>query len=226
MLPIHQFSDDQAEAFDAATELLRGMGVDLDESLITPGPKTKTATMAIIGKAGSGKTMLLSRMYQALEEAGVEIVSGDYEGRKKKDTRTLAILAPTNKAASVLRNNKVPATTIHRILYTPMYDPEYEKVAEWLAGNGPRPEIEGLTDEALDRALAFYQENKSVPGALATAGLRGSDFITGWKRRDDALDIGFVDEASMLDDKALEDLKEIFPTLVLFGDPAHCPTTA
>jgi hypothetical protein len=47
--------------------------------------------------------------------------------------------APTNKAASVLRARGVPATTIHRILYTPVYDPEYEKVAEWLAGQGERP---------------------------------------------------------------------------------------
>ncbi len=101
----------------------------------------------------------------------------------------------------------VPATTIHRILYTPVYDPEYESIAEWLAGQGERPEIEGLTDVALDRAHAFYQSNKSIPGALAAAGLRGSDFITGWKRREEPLDIGFVDEASMLDDKQFEDLQ-------------------
>ena len=35
------------------------------------------------------------------------------------------------------------------------------------------------------------------------------------------MDIGFVDESSMLDDKQFEDLKEIFPTLLLFGDPAQ-----
>jgi exodeoxyribonuclease-5 len=35
--------------------------------------------------------------------------------------------------------------------------------------------------------------------------------------------VGFVDEASMLDDRALEDLREIFPTLLLFGDPAQLP---
>ncbi len=64
-----------------------------------------------------------------------------------------------------------------------MYDPEYEKIAEWLAGNGEKPEIEGLTEVALDRAFASYQVNSSVPAALAAAGLRGSDFITGWKRR-------------------------------------------
>ncbi|SMR82661.1 exodeoxyribonuclease-5 [Aliiroseovarius halocynthiae] len=215
------FSDDQAEAHDRVAEMLRLSGVNLDDSLLTPVADGKSQVMAVIGKAGSGKTLLLAELYRALEDAGVDVISGDYEGKRRKERRTLAILAPTNKAASVLRNRGVPATTIHRILYTPVYDPEYEKIAEWLAGNGDRPEIEGLTDEALERAYTFYQTQKSIPGALAAAGLRGSDFITGWKRRDDPLDIGFVDESSMLDEKQFNDLCEIFPTLVLFGDPAQ-----
>lgn len=217
------FSEDQAEAWDSVAIALRQSGVDIDDNLLQPPQSDTTSVTAVIGKAGSGKTMLLARLYHALEEAGVDVISGDWEGRKRKDRRTLAILAPTNKAASVLRNRGVPATTIHRILYTPVYDPEYEKVAEWLAGNGDRPEIEGLTDIALDRAYASYQIHKSVPAALAAAGLRGSDFITGWKRREEPLDIGFVDESSMLDAKQFEDLKEIFPTLLLFGDPAQLP---
>ena len=215
------YSEDQAEAHDRVADMLRAAGVNLDDALLTPLSDGKSQVFAVMGKAGSGKTLLLGQLYKALEAAGVDIVSGDYEGKKRKDRRTLAILAPTNKAASVLRLRGVPATTIHRILYTPVYDPEYEKIAEWLADNGERPEIEGLTDEALDRAYAFYQQQKSIPGALAAAGLRGSDFITGWKRRDDPLDIGFVDESSMLDDKQFEDLREIFPTLILFGDPAQ-----
>ncbi|MCV2888025.1 ATP-dependent DNA helicase [Ruegeria aquimaris] len=216
------YSDDQASAYDAIAELLRAAGVDLDDdALLRPPEGGATGVMAVIGKAGSGKTMLLAELCKALTQAGVQVVSGDYEGRKSKDRRTLAVLAPTNKAASVLRLRGVPATTIHRILYTPVYDPDYERIAEWLAGNGDRPEVEGLSEEALDRAAAFYARNSSIPGALAAAGLRGSDFITGWKRRDEPLDIGFIDEASMLDDRQFEDLKEIFPTLVLFGDPAQ-----
>ncbi|MEO3476888.1 AAA family ATPase [Phaeobacter sp. CAU 1743] len=218
--PLIQFSDDQAAAFDSVTALLHQAGVDLDDGLLHP-PRGDAGVMAVIGKAGSGKTLLLAELYKALEDAGVEVVSGDYESRKKSGKRTLAILAPTNKAASVLRLRGVPATTIHRILYTPVYDPEYERIAEWLTGNGEEPDIEGLTEEALARAAAFYERNKSIPGALAAAGLRGSDFITGWKRREDPLDIGFVDEASMLDDRQFDDLKEIFPTLLLFGDPAQ-----
>ncbi|MEO0830727.1 MAG: AAA family ATPase [Pseudomonadota bacterium] len=220
-LPVTTFSEDQAEAFDRVAELLESAGVHIEESLTTPRSEGSHGAMAVIGKAGSGKTMLLARLADALGEAGVETISGDYEGRKRKDKRTLAILAPTNKAASVLRTRGVAATTIHRILYTPVYDPEYEKIAEWLMGNGERPEIEGLTDAALDRAHAFFQQNKSIPGALAAAGLKGSDFIVGWKRREDPLDIGLVDEASMLDARQYEDLTEIFPTLLLFGDPAQ-----
>jgi exodeoxyribonuclease-5 len=219
--PALTYSDDQAAAHDRIAEVLAEMGVDLDSERLSPAVEGTARVMAVIGKAGSGKTLLLADLVRALEAAGVDVISGDWEGRRRKDRRTVAVLAPTNKAASVLRSRGVPATTIHRILYTPVYDPEFEKVAEWLAGQGPRPEIEALTDEALDRAKAVYEVHKSVPAALAAAGLRGSDFITGWKRREDALDIGLIDESSMLDDKQFDDLREIFPTLILFGDPAQ-----
>lgn len=217
------FSDDQAEAWDKLTDALLQAGVDIMSDTLQPPGGGAGQILAITGKAGSGKTLLLAKMAQQLQDAGVDVVSGDWEGRKRKERRSLAILAPTNKAASVLRARGVPATTIHRILYTPVYDPEYEKIAEWLAGEGERPSIDGLTDVALDRAWTSYQANTSVPAALAAAGLRGSDFITGWKRREDPLDIGFVDESSMLDARQLEDLREIFPLLVLFGDPAQLP---
>ena len=216
-----QFSDDQAEAYDRIAETMRSMGIDLLQSSLTPAAEGKTRVLAVLGKAGSGKTMLLSHLVKDMQAAGVEVVSGDYESKKRRDKRSLAVLAPTNKAAFVLRMRGVPATTIHRILYTPVYDPEYERIAEWLTGQGEKPEIEGLTEQALDRAWAFFQVQKSVPGALAAAGLRGSDFITGWKRRDEPLDVGFIDESSMLDERQFDDLKEIFPTLVLFGDPAQ-----
>ena len=216
-----QYSEDQTEAYDRIAELLRDAGVDLRRRRLKPVRRRRRNVMVVLGRAGSGKTMLLSRIFRALDDLGVKIVTGDHQGDGRKNRRTLSILAPTNKAASVLRSSDVPATTIHRILYTPVYDPEYQRVAEWLASGGTRPTVAGLTDASLDRAREFYQSHQSVPGALAATGLRGSDFITGWTRREDPLDIGFVDEASMLDERGLEDLQSIFPTLVLFGDPAQ-----
>ncbi|MEM9796713.1 MAG: AAA family ATPase [Pseudomonadota bacterium] len=215
-----QLSPDQAEAWDRIAEILSDSGIDLTEGFAATREDDDGRVLAITGKAGSGKTLLLAELVKSLRAAGLDVVSGDYE-RKRKDRRTLAVLAPTNKAASVLRTRGVPATTIHRILYTPVYDPEYEKIAEWLAGEPDRPETDVLPDDGLDRAKRVYDETNSVPAALAAAGLRGSDFITGWKRRDSPLDIGFVDESSMLDDTQYQDLTEIFPTLVLFGDPAQ-----
>ncbi|WP_339643782.1 AAA family ATPase, partial [Jannaschia helgolandensis] len=218
--PAPQLSSDQAEAWDRIADILSDSGISLADGWASERPDEDSRVLAVTGRAGSGKTLLLAELVKSMREAGLDLVSGDYE-RKRKDKRTLAVLAPTNKAASVLRTRGVPATTIHRILYTPVYDPQYERIAEWLAGDADRPEVEGISDEMLDRAKRVYDETSSVPGALASAGLRGSDFITGWKRREAPLDIGFVDESSMLDDKQYEDLKEIFPTLVLFGDPAQ-----
>lgn len=217
-------SDDQAQAWDRIAAALKPQGIDLDDGTsarVPPG--APDLVLAVTGKAGSGKTRLLAALCSALAEAGAEIVAGDWEGKRRRERRSLAVLAPTNKAASVLRAEGVPATTIHRILYTPLYDPQFEKIAEWLAGQGKRPSPDGLTEQALDRAQAFYGRIPSVPGALAAAGLRGSDFIKGWKRREDPLDIGLVDEASMLDDRQFEDLRRIFPRLILFGDPAQLP---
>ena len=175
------YSDDQAVAFDAATEALMSAGIDLKNENLLPQSENKNKILAILGKAGSGKTLLLAKLAEALGNAGVELISGDYEGKPRKDRRTLAILAPTNKAASVLRNRGVQATTIHRILYTPMYDPEYEKFSEWLSGNDERPVIEGLNDIALERAALFFKNNKSIPGRLVAAECGGQALLFGGK---------------------------------------------
>ena len=218
-----EFSSDQAKARAAIHARLAAAGIDLTAKAITAGGAEKKAeVLAVLGKAGSGKTALLVDIADDLTEAGVQPVGGDFEPRGLRGRRSFAVLAPTNKAASVLRARGVPATTLHRILYIPVYDPEFEKIAKWLADpTQPRPEVEGVDDAMLDRAKAFYDAQGSIPGAMATIGLSGSDFIQGWTRRDEALDVALVDEASMLDDKQFEDLQEIFSTLILFGDPAQ-----
>ena len=168
-----RYSDDQARARDRILAVLHAAGVDVAEAALLPDGGGPQPTLAVIGKAGSGKTMLLADLVRGLIAAGVEPVSADYESRKSRTKRTLAVLAPTNKAASVLRGRGVPATTIHRILYTPLYHPDYEAIAEWLTGKGERPKVEGLSEAALDRAMAFFRQHPSVPGALASAGCAG-----------------------------------------------------
>ena len=182
----------------------------------------EAAVAAVLGKAGSGKTALLAHLAARLAEAGLEAISADYEPRRRRRGRSFAVLAPTNKAASVLRGRGVPATTVHRVLYVPVYDPEFEKVAKWLTEpDQPPPVSERLDAALLARIRAAFAVHQSVPAALAIAGLSGSDFITGWAPREEALDVGLIDEASMLDDRLFADLRRIFALLVLFGDPAQ-----
>ncbi len=214
-----ELSADQTRARDRILAALKRAGVDLDEGVVLPDAG-ESEQLAVLGKAGSGKTLLLAEIVKGLMALGLKPVTGDFESRNTK-SRTFAVLAPTNKAAGVLRGRGVPATTIHRVLYTPLYHPDYEAIAEWLTGEGARPAADTLTDDALDRAKAFYARHPSIPGALAAAGLRGSDFIKGWKRREQPLDIGLIDEASMLDATQFADLSQLFSTLVLFGDPAQ-----
>lgn len=225
-----ELSDEQRAAWAAVDAQLAAQGIDLSAGRVSPAgdaaaePGSGAEVLAIAGKAGSGKTVLLAGIAQALEAAGLAPVTPDWESRQYRKRRSFAVLAPTNKAASVLRAKGVPATTLHRILYTPVYDPEFEKIAEWLEDpRRARPETDALAPEALDRARAAYTEHGSVPGALAAAGVRGADFITGWSRRQDPLDIALVDEASMLEARQLEDLKELFGLILLFGDPAQLP---
>ncbi|TVQ56928.1 MAG: ATPase [Rhodobacteraceae bacterium] len=219
------FSADQTAALDALRDRLRAHGVDLDAGTAAPRDEPEEGdaeTIAVLGRAGSGKTVLLAHLAERLQRAGLEAITQDYEPRRRRRGRTFAVLAPTNKAASVLRARGVPATTVHRVLYVPVYDPEFDKVAKWLAEpDRPPPQSERFDAEALARAKAAYAEHGSVPAALAAIGVRGADFITGWTRRDEALDVGLIDEASMLDDRLFGDLRALFGALFLFGDPAQ-----
>jgi len=151
-----EYSPDQIHANVIVTELLLKVGVDLKEKkLLKETFEKKNTLISIIGRAGSGKTLLLSDLVKSVRDSGVSVISADYSREVDSKSRSLSILAPTNKAASVLRNNGVPATTIHRILYTPLYDPEFEKIAEWLVGTGKKPVIEGVSSTTLDKAMNF-----------------------------------------------------------------------
>ncbi|MEO1328536.1 MAG: AAA family ATPase [Pseudomonadota bacterium] len=222
------FSDDQRAAALRVAEAVAAAGVDLAALTAEQPDGEASSVMAVLGKAGSGKTHLLAWLVERLIASGAKQVVQDWEARraKAKARVSFAVVAPTNKAASVLRTRGVGATTLHRIIYTPVYDPDYESLAQWVADpkQHPKPtDVAGVTETMLERARAVFEQTKSVPAALATIGLRGSEFITGWKRREDRISIALVDEASMLDAEQLSDLREIFDVVCLFGDPAQLP---
>ena len=45
------YSEDQAQAYDTITEILRSAGVDLTNVHVTPPPAGKDSVAAVIGKA-------------------------------------------------------------------------------------------------------------------------------------------------------------------------------
>ena len=45
------YSEDQAQAYDTITEILRSAGVDLTDGRVTPPPAGKDSVAAVIGKA-------------------------------------------------------------------------------------------------------------------------------------------------------------------------------
>ena len=144
-----------------------------------------------------------------LHAAGVEIGHGRVRAPPSGATgAALAVLAPTNKAASVLRGRGVPATTLHRILYTPVYDPEYEKIAEWLTGTRPAPRPSRGWKPT--RSTVRRRSMRRCPRCPARwrrpgcAGRISSPAGSGATTRSIS---GLVDESSMLDARQLDDLK-------------------
>ena len=200
---------------------LSGLDLEVDEKNRLNKIDFSENVMAVLGHAGSGKTELLRLIVEALEASNINSANIDYETKLKEGIRCYAVLAPTNKAVSVLKTLEVQATTLHRVLYSPLYDPDYEKLSDWLLGVSKRPDSTAFSTEKLDSMEQFFSGHPSIPGALASVGVRTSDFITGWKRRENPLDIGIVDESSMLTNTQLIDLKKIFKVLILFGDPAQ-----
>ena len=64
-----ELSTDQADAWDALAEALAQAGVDLVAEELAPPQPGRARVMAVLGKAGSGKTLLLAEMTRALVAA-------------------------------------------------------------------------------------------------------------------------------------------------------------
>ncbi len=218
-----KLSVDQKECLSKIKMFLNRSGLNLTRRKDIQLPKFnfQDNVFAVLGHAGSGKTELLRFLVQSLEKSNVIAANIDHETKLTERARFYTVLAPTNKAVSVLKALGVKSTTMHRVLYSPLYDPNYEKISDWLQGISSKPVLNSFNEEKLNNIKRFFSNHPSIPGAFASVGLRTSDFIIGWKRRESPLDIGIVDESSMLTQTHLKDLKEIFKVLILFGDPGQ-----
>ena len=214
---------DQEQCFKIVESFLEQRGIDFERFRHLPLSKLEKtlSPVIILGRAGSGKTMILSQIVRTFEKIGIQNSFNDFDISSKKNKRSYTVIVPTNKAAQVLKVYGVRAVTLHRALYTPIYDPEFETITLWLSGNSEEPDNSILESTELQRARKFYKTHNSIPGALASVGIKGSDFLIGWKRREVPLDIGLIDECSMINQKQLADLKAVFKSLILFGDPAQ-----
>ena len=111
-----ELSLDQQECLSKLKAFLNISGLDLKGSTTKNFRMTdsKENVVAVLGYAGSGKTELLRVLVEALENSKVNSANIDYETKLKKGIRCYAILAPTNKAVSVLKsfvaNNPSPCT--------------------------------------------------------------------------------------------------------------------
>ena len=59
-------SDDQASAYDTLVEVLWQAGVDLVNEVLLPPNDKGGGVLAVLGRAGSGKTALLAEIVRAL----------------------------------------------------------------------------------------------------------------------------------------------------------------
>ena len=78
--PSHAFSPDQQAAWEAVAGRLSANGIDLAGGGTTPRSESRgTDVLAVMGKAGSGKTVLLAELAHRLEEIGLLPVRELYE---------------------------------------------------------------------------------------------------------------------------------------------------
>lgn len=158
----------------------------LATGLNPPAPVT-----SLTGPAGSGKSTLLAELV-------------------KQDPNSV-VLAPTNKAATVLRTKGiVRATTVHSALYSPA---ERQTLRKDAAGDTV------FQRDATTGEIAKDINDQPIPEILS--------HDVNFTLREDNLDSlppkAYVDESSMLQESVLEDLQSIFKHVVLIGDKFQLP---
>lgn len=148
------------------------------------------------GFAGTGKTTLTKQFLHMVEPG-----------------TPMALMAPTGKAARVLSaKTGAPATTIHKVLYTPAED-EVRKLRELLTSLHEREEqTDELAAEILD--IEKYIREISKENKVRFVKKFGIS---------DAYSLLIVDEASMVGRSIYSDIMELGIPTVFIGDPFQLP---
>lgn len=148
----------------------------------------------VTGVAGTGKTTLSQKVRDALSERGIATIN----------------MAPTGKAAQVMCNYGIRATTIHRILYT--------------TNKKSEKRLENLKD-ALDRA----KDDKRIQELTTKINqeidnLRRPSFKINYDSAVKQFPLVILDEAPMVSKDIVKDLLSFDNVRILaFGDPGQLP---
>lgn len=151
--------------------------------------QAKEGISKIEGYAGTGKSFVLS---MAAKELGNQCI----------------VLTPTNKAAQVLRDKGIKASTLHSVLYSPRNTYKFLKKDN---------KIEYHKDANGDYILDCHGEKIPVVESeeLSFDFCANPDELAG--------KIAIIDEASMLKEQEFTDIKNTFSKVILIGDGMQLP---
>lgn len=165
----------------------------------------RAGVIALAGPAGTGKTTVIKQLVARLEGQ-------------------VTVCATTNKAAVVLRKKGLDAVTLHQACMTPLFKPPLDKVGSFLntasEKNTKYPEelLDSYTHEELFDAL-MATKRSGICSGMRSLGIRDMfAYVSGWLPAGKKEGILIVDEASMLGEKDLDIVMQVFDYIILVGD--------
>lgn len=161
------------------------------------------AVFRLFGAAGTGKTTLARHLAGAL---GADIVYGAYTG----------------KAAHVLRNKGVPATTIHSAIYHPVDNKEAR--AQHRAVQADLADV--VASGVLDTEPAARTRKEELERELADleqAIHQGVEFELNPMSEWADADLIVLDEVSMVNENLARDIESFGVPILVLGDPHQLP---
>lgn len=141
--------------------------------------------ISLAGPAGTGKTTLIRALLDVADGVG-----------------DVVVCTPTNKAAQVLNQKGIPATTFYRTFYT------LEENAKRMPGQPPRFFTNrSLCERAANRRGGHWTDHLAI--------LPEEKRAYAW--------VLIIDEASMLTSRRVRELEDMCDHLILVGDPHQLP---